>query len=304
MKWIFLSFVFLISPACTRRDSLLPETDRMVILSTVGMLSDVVARIGEGVVEVIPLMGEGVDPHDYTPSARDIRLIQQVDAVFYVGLNLEAGLQRIFEQQAAQGRKIIAVAEKLPPEVLMNDEEGDLDPHVWMDVTLWAQAAEIVLETLIEWQPEHEAELRANFSRLQEDFLALDAEIMERVSAVPEARRVMITAHDAFSYFGRRYGVEVLGIQGISTESEAGLRRINELVALILEREIPAVFVESTVADRNVLALVEGAKAQGHEVRIGGELFSDAMGTPGTPEGTYVGMMRHNARTFVEAMLP
>lgn len=278
------------------------SSGRMSILVTVGMLTDIVRSVAGETAEITGLIGEGVDPHLYAPSAADVRRIQAADGILFVGHHLEGRLQSVFERQAAQGKPVAAVAERIPVDTLLLDDEGNIDPHLWMDVSLWADVAREVHGVLLEWMPEAREALDGNLTALLQDLEALDHEVMDILSTIPEERRILITAHDAFGYLGRRYGLEVMGIQGMSTDSEAGLRHINELVSMIVDRRIPAVFTESTIADRNVRALIEGAASRGHTVRMGGELFSDAMGAPGTPEGTYAGMIRHNARTLANAL--
>jgi len=276
--------------------------ERMSILVTVGMLTDIVRAVAGDTADISGMIGEGVDPHLFSPSAADVRRIQAADGILFVGHHLEGRLQSVFERQAAQGKRVAALAERIPGENLLLDEDDNIDPHLWMDVSLWAQVAREVHAVLADWIPDAREALDQNLEVLLADLEALDRDVMEILAGIPEERRILITAHDAFGYLGRRYNLEVMGIQGMSTDSEAGLRHINALVALIVERRIPAVFTESTVADRNVLALIEGAASRGHPVRMGGELFSDAMGAPGTPEGTYAGMIRHNARTLAEAL--
>ena len=278
------------------------DDGRPRILVTVGMLKDVVREIAGETARVEGLMGEGVDPHSFHPAASDVRRIQGADMILYVGHHLEGRLQGTFEELAERGHQVAAMAEHMDPARLLLDEDGNTDPHVWMDVSLWMEVSGHVREQLTAWMPEHAETFQANHAAWVAELEALDREIEHLIATIPEENRVLITAHDAFGYFGRRYDIEVMGIQGLSTESEAGLRHLNRLVDLIVEREIPAVFVESSVADRNVRALVEGAASRGHRVVIGGELFSDAMGGPGTPEGTYPGMIRHNAHTIANAL--
>jgi len=296
-------FILLFAGFSCKQTPLRPAgEENLRVLTTVGMLTDIVERIGEGVVVVDGLIGEGVDPHLFTPSASDVRRIQSADVVLYVGHHLEGRLQRTLERRKQQGHRVLAVAEQLDAERLMADEDGEVDPHLWMDVTLWGEVARVVCEQLSSWLPEHRETLETNLAGLLEEMASLHLEVRDLLAVIPAERRILITAHDAFGYLGRRYDIEVLGIQGFSTESEAGLRRIHELVDLIVAKKIPAVFIESTLADKQVMALVEGAASRGHPLRIGGELYSDAMGAPGTEEGTYFGMIRHNARTIADAL--
>ncbi|RUL81753.1 metal ABC transporter solute-binding protein, Zn/Mn family [Tautonia sociabilis] len=271
------------------------------VVCTTGMVGEVVARVGGDRVRVSTLMGAGVDPHLYKPSPGDISTLSRADAVFSSGLHLEGKMGEVLERMG-RSKPSVAVAEAIEPTRLIDTSGGQVDPHVWFDVALWAEVVAAAREALSIFDPGHADAYMENADRYRAELLALDAEVRERIAEIPEDRRVLVTAHDAFGYFGRAYGIEVRGIQGISTESEAGVREVNELVDLLVDRRIPAVFVESSVSDRNVRALVEGCAARGHAIRIGGQLYSDAMGDPGTPEGTYPGMVRHNVATIVEAL--
>ncbi|MCC5846641.1 MAG: zinc ABC transporter substrate-binding protein [Verrucomicrobia bacterium] len=299
---IFSLCVLLLLSACGGGGDAVDPDDRPRILVTVGMLTDVVREIAGDAARVEGLMGEGVDPHSFHPAASDVRRIQGADMIFYVGHHLEGRLQGTFVSLAKRDRKVAAMGEKLDSEHLLLDEDGNIDPHLWMDVSLWIEISGHVRDQLTAWLPESAETFATNHDAWVAQLEALDREIQDIIATIPVESRILITAHDAFGYFGRRYEVEVMGIQGLSTESEAGLRHLNRLVDLIVAQNIPAVFVESSVADRNVRALVEGAASRGHAVVIGGELFSDAMGAPGTPEGTYPGMIRHNARTIANAL--
>ncbi len=274
------------------------------IVTTTAMIGDPVRHVvgDRGTVE--SLMGEGVDPHLYRPSRSDVARLTRADMIFFNGLNLEPQMQPALERIAATGKPVIAAAEAVDESRRLDspDYAGHYDPHVWMDPGLWVAVAEAARDALSAADPDAAAEYAANAAAYSEHLLALRRYAEETLRTVPAEARVLVTAHDAFSYFGQAYGFEVIGIQGISTESEAGLRRIEELVDLLVERRIPAVFVESSVSERNVRALVDGAAARGHEVVIGGELYSDAMGTPGTYEGTYVGMIDHNVTTIARAL--
>jgi manganese/zinc/iron transport system substrate-binding protein len=274
------------------------------VLTTTAMIGDVAREIGGERIRLEVLMGPGVDPHLYRATREDMARMLRADLVFYNGLGLEGKMADAFVRIARSGKPVYAVTELLPEDQLLEPEGlgGAYDPHVWMDPRAWSRAAELIADRLAHHDPAGAADYRRNLGALQERMRALDAYAERAVATIPEAQRVLVTAHDAFGYFGRRYGIEVLGIQGLSTESEAGVRRIQELVALLVERRVPAVFVETSVSDRNVRALVEGAAARGHRVVVGGELFSDAMGEPGTYEGTYIGMIDHNVTTIVRAL--
>ena len=216
-------------------------------------------------------------------------------------MHLEGKLGELLERMGER-KPTVGVAERLASEKLLHDEHGARDPHVWFDVSLWSESAGAVADALAIFDPPHAADYRANLKAYQEKLNALHEYAREQLATVPSDRRVLVTAHDAFRYFGRAYGIEVRGIQGISTDSEASNREVTDLVAFLAERKIKAVFVETSVADQNIRALLEGCSARGHEVVIGGTLFSDAMGEAGKPEGTYEGMVRHNVNTIVAAL--
>ena len=273
---------------------------RIKATCTVGMVADMVRAIGGDRVAVTQLMREGVDPHTYKASAGDVSALGSADMVFYSGLHLEGKMAEQLERMARR-KPSVAVAESLPAQALL-DSDGAHDPHVWFDAALWSQASESVCAALCKRDPGHAADYKARTAAYRERLAALHEWAKKELASIPARRRVLVTAHDAFRYFGRAYGIEVRGIQGISTESEAGVRQVNQLVDFIADRGVKAVFVESSVSDRNVRALVEGCSARGHRVKVGGQLFSDAMGKDGTPEGTYEGMVRHNVRTIAEAL--
>ena len=267
------------------------------------MIADAARQVGGDLVQVQALMGPGVDPHAYRQTRSDIVAMTRADLVLWHGLYLEAQMEDFFAKLSAK-RQVVAVADALPRDVLRaHDDYADkFDPHVWMAPRLWALVVDQVQAALSAARPEHAASFAANAEAHKAELAQLATYAAEAMAKVPAGNRVLLTAHDAFGYFGAEYDLEVLGIQGISTESEAGLNRIGALVDLLVARNIPAVFVESSVSDRNMRALIEGAAAQGQEVRIGGELFSDAMGPDGTYEGTYIGMMDHNVTVIASAL--
>lgn len=276
------------------------------IVCTVGMITDIVRNVAGDYAQVEGIIGEGVDPHLYKPTRGDVVQLSRADVVFYNGLLLEGKMTDVLVRVATTGKPVGAVTEAILGEtdylLEMDDGSEHTDPHVWMDVSGWLRAVPVVAETLAAYDPAHAEDYRANAAAYAEKLEALDAYAKAAMATIPEGQRVLVTAHDAFQYLGRAYGIEVRGIQGVSTESEAGVRDLEELVDFIVERRIPAVFVETSVADKNVRALVEGARARGHEVVIGGSLYSDAMGRAGTYEGTYVGMIDHNITTIVNAL--
>jgi manganese/zinc/iron transport system substrate-binding protein len=273
------------------------------IVATTGMIADAVTQVGGDRVEVVALMGPGVDPHLYRPTASDIARMARADAVFYHGLNLEAQLREFLERLGSRV-PVVALADGLPHDRLHEnpDYANQFDPHVWMDPRLWRGVVIEAADALSRMDPAGAEIYAANADAYLAEVDAL-ADYGDRVlSSVPEGARVLVTAHDAFGYFGAAHGFEVLGIQGISTNSEAGVRQIESLVDTLVSRDIGAIFIESSVSDRNVRALIEGAAARGHTVKIGGELYSDAMGTPGTYEGTYIGMIDHNVTIITDAL--
>jgi len=274
------------------------------IVTTVGMVTDIVRAVAGDRAEVVGLMGAGVDPHLYKPTRSDVERLLSADVIFYNGLLLEGKMTDSLVRAATAGKKVFAVTELLDERYLLEPEgfHGLYDPHVWMDPAAWAKAVDVVRDKLVEYDPGGEASYRERAAAYAEQLAELDSYAVGVLASVPEPKRVLVTAHDAFNYFGQRFGYEVVGIQGLSTESEAGVRDIERLVDLLVERKIQAVFVESTVSERNINALIAGAKARGHTVVIGGELFSDAMGDDGTYEGTYLGMIDHNVTAIARAL--
>lgn len=272
-------------------------------VATVGMVADLVREVGGEHVAVEQLMGAGVDPHLYRTTTDDVKEISNADIVFYTGLMLEGKMADTLIK-VGRTKPVYAVTEEIDESFLLepDDYEGHYDPHVWMDVAAWAECVDVVAKALSEFDPAHSEEYLANAAAYRKQLEQLDEYGKKSLATVPEQSRVLITSHDAFNYFGRAYGLEVLGVQGLSTESEAGLQRINDLVDLIVDRQVSAVFVESSVPTRQMEALVAGAQQRGYDVQIGGELFSDAMGKAGTYEGTYIGMLDHNITRATEAL--
>ena len=274
------------------------------VTATTGMVADIVRQVAGNRGEVTSIIGEGVDPHLYVPTRSDVASLIEADIVFYSGLLLEGKMTDTLIKVASSGRSVHAVTELVDESLLLAPEEfaGHFDPHLWMDVSGWMQAVDAVTAALAEFDPSGADGYRSRAAGYRVTLGELHDYAVRVVGSIPQRQRILVTAHDAFNYFGRAYGLEVEGIQGMSTESEAGLDRINRLVDLLVTRQIGAVFVETTIAERNVRALIEGAAARGHTVVVGGELFSDAMGQPGTYEGTYVGMLDHNITTVARGL--
>lgn len=281
------------------------ESGVINIVATTGMITDIAQVVGGEHVKVRGLMGPGVDPHLYKASAGDVALLSGADLIFYNGLHLEGKMSEIFEQMKKRGIDTVAVTDSIDRSLLETPPqfEGNYDPHVWFDVTMWMKAVETVRDTLVTIDPANADDYRANTAAYLTELTALNEYVKSKANLLPEDKRVLITAHDAFSYFGRRYGFEVRGLQGISTVSEAGTQDVQNLAAFIVERKIPAIFVETSVPPKFIEAVQAAVEAKGFDVKVGGSLYSDAMGNPGTPDGNYIGMVRHNIDTIVGALL-
>lgn len=295
-KWIYLSLLLLVGCSGTEKTNEPSDADNpLSVVATVGMVADLVKQVGGDRIQVTQIMGSGVDPHLYKANRDDVQTIMSGDVVFYSGLMLEGKMADTLIK-VARKKPVIAVTERVDETNLLEPEDfaGHFDPHLWMDVAAWSNCVDVITEVLVEQAPQHAELFRANATAYKADLEALHQYGIDSIGSIPEESRILITSHDAFNYFGRAYGLEVQGVQGLSTESEAGLQRINELVDLLVEKKISAVFVESSVPSKNIEALVEGARSKGHDVIVGGELFSDAMGEPGTYRGSYVGMLDHN----------
>lgn len=278
---------------------------RLDVVTTIGMITYLAERVGGDRVRVTGLMGPGIDPHLYRATSGDVRRLGSADLVFYNGLHLEAAMGDVLREMDGRTRTQ-AVTDGIPRDRLLTppEFEGAYDPHVWSDVTLWMMALEKVSETMAEVDPDGAEVYRGNATLLLEELEALDSWVREEVARLPEERRLLVTAHDAFHYFGVAYGFEVEGLQGLSTVAEAGTGDVQRVAGLVVEREIPAIFIETSIPRRNIEAVQAAVRSRGAEVEIGGTLFSDAMGDPASEEGTYPGMIRHNVRTIVDALAP
>ena len=277
---------------------------KIKVTTTVGMIKDIVLNVGGERVEAVGLMGPGVDPHLYKPSASDVQKLENADVIFYGGLELEGRMTDTFVRIARSGKPTVAVSEGIDPSKLREPPEfhGKYDPHIWFDVLLWEEAAKTVNTELARLDPTSKGLYQKNLDAYLKQLDDLHNYVKEQIATIPEASRVLVTAHDAFGYFGRQYGMEVKGLQGTSTATEAGVGDVQNLANLIVERKIKAIFVETSVPQATIEAVQQAAKSKGWNVNIGGTLFSDAMGNEGTPEGTYVGMVKHNVDTIVKAL--
>jgi len=300
-----LSIVLIVLGACGGS----PEGDRsgegqvLSVVTTTGMIADMARQIAGEQAEVQSLMGTGIDPHLYKASESDVRRLSQADLILFNGMHLEGKMGDILVKMA-RTRPVAAVTEGLDPERLREPPEflGQYDPHVWFDVSLWAETVVPITRELSALMPEHAETFESRAAELRERLLALDSWVSSQIGQIDEEQRLLVTAHDAFGYFGDRYGMEVVGIQGISTLSEAGLQDVDRVVDLVIGRKVKALFVESSVPRRTIESVQAACADGGHSVEIGGQLFSDAMGAPGTPEGTYEGMVKHNVTTIVEGL--
>ncbi len=297
---LMLSFAFISGCTSTQDQG---SDGKIEIVTTIGMITDIVEQVGKDKVAVHGLMGAGVDPHLYKATQGDVQRLSDAQIIFYGGLHLEAKMAEVLEEIGS--RKVaIAVTKDIPKEMLLDFPAypGQYDPHVWFDVSLWQYAVKTVRDTLKEADPENAALYEQNAQQYLLQLDALNAYVLSEAQKVPPEQRVLVTAHDAFQYFGKQYGFEVMGLQGISTEAQAGTKDVQELVDFVVARKIRSVFVESSVPQRNIEAVQQAAKSKGWDVKIGGSLYSDAMGDHGTKEGTYIGMVTHNIDTIVAGL--
>ena len=280
------------------------DPSRYTIVCTTAMVADIVEHVAGSHANVEALIGTGVDPHLYKPTAGDNTRLMQADVIFYSGLLLEGGMDAVLKKARERGKPAFAVTEEIPASSLRHaaEFEGHPDPHVWNDVAAWSECTAFVAKALGEYDAAHAAEYQANADAYRAELAKLDAYIRDVVATIPHDQRHLVTAHDAFGYFSDAYDIPVRSVLGITTESEAGVEDVNSLVEFLVTQKVPAVFIESSVNSRNIEAVIEGAASRGWAVKTGGTLFSDAMGAEGTYEGTYIGMLDHNATTIARAL--
>ena len=301
-KYILVAFLTLTLIACKK--DVKKQDGKLQIVTTTTMITDMVKNIGGDVVEVQGLMGSGVDPHLYKASEGDVSKLFNADVIIYNGLHLEGKLEDIFEKMGKQRKKTIAVSDAIDKKGLISSEyfASSYDPHIWFHVGYWKQAAQFVINKLKKLDPTNANTFEKNGQAYIAKLEALNAEIAKTIEALPLEKRILVTAHDAFNYFGKLHNFEVVGLQGLSTATEAGVQDVEKLATFIIEKNVKAIFVESSVPRRTIEALQASVKASGHEVKIGGTLYSDALGDAGTVEGTYIGMYIYNVQTIVEAL--
>ncbi len=281
-----------------------PATNsKPMVVATTGIVGDIVAHVAGSYVQIESLMGAGVDPHLYKASESDVRRLSEARIVFYNGLHLEGKMGDILVKMA-RTKPVVALAEAIPESERREPPEfhGQYDPHVWFDVSLFSTGIDVVASELSTLLPAHAEEFRSNALAYRTELAKLDSWVKASIASIPAGNRVLVTAHDAFGYFGRRYAIEVIGIQGISTVTEAGLGDVQRVVDLVVNRKIPAIFIESSVPRRSIEAVRAACRERGHDVAIGGELYSDSLGARGAPAGTYAGMVRANVVTIVSAL--
>lgn len=278
--------------------------EKLKVATTIGMVADLVKQVGGERVEVEQLMGPGVDPHLYKPTSTDASRLNNADVIFYSGLMLEGRMGDLFAKLARSGKKVYATSESVPENLLSEPKEfeGHYDPHIWFDVSMWAQTVPTIVKGLSEVDPAGKDFYENNGAALAERLSKLHQWCKDTVAGLPESKRILVTSHDAYNYFGRAYGFKVIGLQGVSTVSEAGLADMANLVDFIKKQNVKAIFVETSVNPAAIRRVAEDAG-----VKIGGELYSDAMGNPGEMRGgfdtgTYEGMVRYNVKTIVDAL--
>jgi manganese/zinc/iron transport system substrate-binding protein len=299
---LILPFALLIA-SCGGESTQASDKGPLRVVATTGIIADTAKRVAGQHAEVVALMGPGVDPHLYKASEGDVRRLSEAALILYNGLHLEGKMGDILNR-LKRNRPVVAVTEDIPEDLLRQPPEfrGQHDPHVWFDVSMWRRTLDPIVRELSTLDPAHAEDFKANAAAYGKELDALDAWVKQRIETLSPSHRVLVTAHDAFGYFGRRYGMEVIGIQGISTLSEAGLHDVDRVAQIVVDRKVRAIFIESSVPRRSIEAVQAAVRSRGHEAQIGGQLFSDSLGGANTPAGTYVGMVRANVDTIVNAL--
>jgi len=300
-KNIFITFILLTILSCKKTKE---DDGKLNIVTTTTMITDLVENIGGDFVNIKGLMGSGVDPHLYKASEGDVTKLVNADIIFYNGLHLEGKLVEVFEKMGSKTKTPIALAEELDKTTLIGSDyfASNYDPHVWFNIEYFKQFAKKITIVLSEKDPKNSVNYTENEKQYLTKLDALQTNMLNVINTLPEDKRILVTAHDAFNYFGINYSFEVVGLQGLSTATEAGVKDVQKLAAFIIDKKVKAIFVESSVPKRTIKALQAAVKSKGHEVIIGGTLYSDALGNAGTIEGTYIGMFEYNVNTIVNAL--
>ena len=300
---IFLLGISLFLAGCQQNEATSQEeSGKLKVVATTTMLTDLINQIGGDAIEVEGLMGPGIDPHGYQASSSDVNKLMSADVVAFNGLHLEGKLGEVFENLEKQGKTLFVLEDAIADEHLLLSEDGAVDPHIWFSIENWQLAADYITNQLSEADPDNEAFYRSNHESYKEELINLEAYVTERISELTVDQRYLVTAHDAFRYFGESFNFEVVGLQGINTQTEAGTADVSALAQFITEKEIKALFIESSVSTRTIEALQEAVRTRGWEVEIGGELFSDALGDSSQDAETYVKMFRRNIDTIVDGL--
>lgn len=302
MKKVVLVLVILLVVSCGKKAK--NKNGKLKVVTTTTMITDLVKNIGGDKLEVKGLMGAGVDPHLYKASEGDVSKLFNADVVIYNGLHLEGKLEEVFEKMEHQNKKTIVASNVIDKENLMGSElfASNYDPHIWFDINNWTKITSYITSKLVEIDAKNATYYKGNAKKYLEKLQALNNKIETKINELPLEKRILVTAHDAFNYFGRQHNFKVVGLQGLSTATEAGVQDVQKIAKFIIENKVKAIFVESSVPKRTIEALQEAVKSKGHEVVIGGTLYSDALGNAGTEEGTYIGMYKANVNTIVNAL--
>lgn len=304
MKYFFQIFVGLLLIlnliSCEKKKN----SGRFKVVATTTMISDLVKNIGKDSVEVTGLMKAGVDPHLYKASEGDVTKLTSANVVFYNGLHLEGKMVDVFEKMKKSGFQTFAISKGIPEENLISSMNfsGNYDPHIWFSIENWKDVAKFIAKELSILKPDSKTYFESNLENYLSELNTLENNLKTKAKILPKQKRILVTAHDAFAYFGQQFEFEVIGLQGISTASEAGTKDLLDLANLIVQKEVPAVFIESSVPQQTILALQKAVESKGKEVKLGGTLYSDALGNPNSPQETYIGMFQSNMETIVNAL--
>ncbi len=303
MKYIVI-FLLALSVVSCKNEKKATGNERLNVVTTTSMITDLVKNIGSDMIDLQGLMGAGVDPHLYKASASDVTKLSEADIIFYNGLHLEGKLVEVFEKMHSATKTQIALGESLDKNTLIGSDyfASNYDPHVWFNIHYFKQFVGVVVKTLSEKDPKNTERYNANGDAYLKELDTLEKEVKRIIESLPKEKRILVTAHDAFNYFGKSYDFNVVGLQGLSTATEAGVQDVQRLSQFIIDNDVKAIFIESSVPRRTIEALEAAVKAKGHEVVIGGSLYSDALGNTGTIEGTYIGMFTYNVNTIVNSL--